>query len=202
MALNLARRASCLFRLFYIHFESIFCRSLHNNYHWSSSTCIQEPLRAAVQVLNPSRLLRRHPHLSPAPAFRPLPLRRNRTGQNQKNTTCKMFFRCFFFFFVLELLCICFSTCMYLNRASKRQIKWIWCSETSVCIIICSVCVRYERHQARLKEELAKIAQREELTRAMTRERLSTRREAEKVKQLVRTQQLTQLEIPRKKIHI
>ncbi|XP_075882713.1 MICOS complex subunit mic25a-like isoform X2 [Nelusetta ayraudi] len=43
---------------------------------------------------------------------------------------------------------------------------------------------RYERHQARLKEELAKIAEREELTRAMTRERLSTRQEAEGVKQL------------------
>lgn len=43
---------------------------------------------------------------------------------------------------------------------------------------------RYERHQARLKEELAKIAEREELTRAMTQERLSTRQEAEGVKQL------------------
>lgn len=64
------------------------------------------------------------------------------------------------------------------------------------CLGVHSVCLcvlRYERHQARLKEELAKIAEREELTRAMTRERLSTRREAEKVKQLVRTQRLTSL---------
>lgn len=49
---------------------------------------------------------------------------------------------------------------------------------------------RYERQQAILKEELAKVAQRErdaareELTKAMTRERQHTRQEAEKAKQL------------------
>lgn len=62
-----------------------------------------------------------------------------------------------------------------------------------LCVFVClCACVRYERHQARLKAELAKIAEREELTRAMTRERLSTRQEADRVKQLVRKTQQPQ----------
>lgn len=60
-------------------------------------------------------------------------------------------------------------------------------------IILVYVCYRYERQQTILKEELAKVAQREresetsreEMTKAMTRERLHTRKEAEKAKQLV-----------------
>lgn len=54
------------------------------------------------------------------------------------------------------------------------------------CVLVC-VCYRYEQHQTKLKEELAKVAQREseEMTKAMTRERLNTRQQAEKAKQLV-----------------
>lgn len=57
-----------------------------------------------------------------------------------------------------------------------------------------NVCVfRYEQKQKILKEELAKVAQKEreaaiqEITKAMNRERQHTRQEAEKTKQLVHT---------------
>ncbi|XP_035512907.1 MICOS complex subunit mic25a [Morone saxatilis] len=43
---------------------------------------------------------------------------------------------------------------------------------------------RYERQQTILKEELAKVAQREEMTKAISRERQHKRQEAEKAKQL------------------
>lgn len=58
-------------------------------------------------------------------------------------------------------------------------------------IILVYVCYRYEWQQTILKEELAKVPQREsetsreEITKAMTRERLHTHKEAEKAKQLV-----------------
>lgn len=61
-----------------------------------------------------------------------------------------------------------------------------------VCRDALCACVRSERQQNKLKEELAKAAQREgeaareEMTRAGNRERLNTRQEAERVKQLVR----------------
>ena len=55
----------------------------------------------------------------------------------------------------------------------------------SLSVYVC----RYEHQQTILKEELAKVAQREseEMTKARTRERLQTRLEAEKTRKLVRT---------------
>lgn len=67
----------------------------------------------------------------------------------------------------------------------------LWIYVDKLLCLIKYVCFRYEHQQAMLKEELAKIAQRdreaarEEMTKAMTRERQHTRQEAEKTKQLV-----------------
>lgn len=55
------------------------------------------------------------------------------------------------------------------------------------------MCYRYEQKQRIIKEELAKVAEREreaaiqDITKAMSRERQQTRQEAEKTKQLVCT---------------
>lgn len=81
---------------------------------------------------------------------------------------------------------ICLSRLNVLRRLWKAEsddrmqiIMW-------QCIFV-YVCYRYEQQQTKLKEELAKVAQREseDMTKAMTRERLHTRQQAEKAKQLV-----------------
>lgn len=74
-----------------------------------------------------------------------------------------------------------------LNHWRQHAMEW----SISIFVYAC----RYEHQQTILKEELAKVAQREseEMTKARTRERLQTRLEAEKTKKLVCTHTHTSL---------
>lgn len=74
----------------------------------------------------------------------------------------------------------------------KREKKLFFSSCGNKLVVLFAKHCRFERQQAILKDELAKIAQREkqlenEKTKASVQERQHTRQESEKTKQLVRT---------------